>query len=74
MRIHFDELFTIKNSMIHPRTVIVLNGVSIGPGISFGSGVSFGGIDLSQLIGKDIDVEPLPNGGYKVLGYYNPPY
>ncbi len=71
---HFDDLFVFKNSMIHPKSVVVLNGVSMGPGISFGSGVSFGGIDLTELIGKELDVEPLPNGGYKITGYYNPSF
>ncbi len=41
----------------------------MSPGVSFGNGVSFGGIDLSQYINKDFDIE-IQNGVYIIIGVF----
>lgn len=70
MRMKFNELFSNTNGTVTPKVNVHINGVTMSPGVSFGSGVSFGGIDLSQYIGKDFDVE-LQNGVYIIKGIYN---
>jgi hypothetical protein len=70
MRKHFDELFTIQNGIIHPKVTVQINGVKMSTGVSFDSGLSFGGINLTQFIGKYLEVE-LKNGEYEILGVYN---
>jgi len=71
MRVHFDELFTVKNGAVSPKTAVNINGVTMTPGVSFGGGVSFGDVDLTQYIGKYIEVEQMPNGAYDIKGVYN---
>jgi hypothetical protein len=70
MRINFSQLFVVQNGMISPKVQIHLNGVTMSPGVSFGIGVSFGGIDLSQYIGKDFDVN-IENDIYYIKGIFN---
>jgi len=70
MRKQFNELFTIQNGMVSPKVPIHINGVTMTPGVSFGNGVSFGGVDLTQFVGKDLEVEN-QNGVYLIKGVYN---
>ena len=70
MRKHFDELFTNQNGMVNPKVTVHINGVSISPGVSFGGGVSIGGVNLTQYIGKYLEVE-LQNDVYVIKGVYN---
>lgn len=70
MRVNFNDIFTVQNGVISPKVQIHINGVTMGPGISFGSGVAFGGVDLTQLVGKDLEVE-VQNGVYTIKGVYN---
>jgi len=67
MRINFDELFTNKNGMINPKVTVYINGVSFRLDVSFGSVVSFGGVDLTQFIGKYLEVE-IQNRVYVITG------
>ena len=69
MRKSYSELFTINNGMVMPKVSVEINGVIMGPGVAFGKGVSFGGVDLTSLIGKDLEVE-LKDGITRILGYY----
>lgn len=69
MRKNYSELFTINNGMVMPKVSIEINGVIMGPGVAFGSGVSFGGVDLTSLIGKDLEVE-IKDGITSIVGYY----
>lgn len=59
MRLNFYDLFSVQNQMIQPKATVQLGAVTMGPGMSFSAngGVSFGGVDLSQFIGKDFDIE-----------------
>ncbi len=69
MRINFNQLFEIKNGMISPKFQVQINGTTMSPGVSFGNGVSFGGIDLSQYINMDFDIE-IQNGVYIIIGVF----
>jgi len=69
MRKNFADLFAIQNGMVTPKTSVGVNGIVMGPGVAFGSGVSFGGVDLSTLVGKDLEVEA--QGEVTIIkGYY----
>ncbi len=70
MRMRFDELFNNSNGVVTPKVTVQINGVTMSPGVSFGGGVLFGGVDLTQYIGKDFDVE-LQSGVYVIKGIYN---
>jgi hypothetical protein len=70
MRMRFDELFNNNNGVVTPKVNVNINGVTMSPGVSFGGGVLFGGVELTQYIGKDFDVE-LQNGVYVIKGIYN---
>jgi urease alpha subunit len=70
MKKHFDELFTNQNGMVNPKVTVHINGVTLSPGVSSGVGVSYGGVDLTQFIGKYLEVE-LQNGVCVIRGVYN---
>ncbi len=69
MKIHFNELFTNQNGVITPKVTVHINGVTMSPGVSFTSGVSFSGVDLTQFVGKSLEVEN-QNGVYMIAGVY----
>lgn len=72
MKVNFSELFNVSNGMITPKTAIRIGGVTMNPGVSFnaGGGVSFGGVDLSQYIGKVLEVNRTSDNVYEITGYY----
>lgn len=70
MKMHFDELFINQNGMVNPKVTVHINGLTMSPGVSFGGGVSIGGFDLTQFIGKYLEVE-LQNGVYVIKKVYN---
>lgn len=70
MKVKFEELFNINNSMFSPKVEVGINGVIMGPGVSFGKGALFGGIDLSQYISKYLEIE-LVNNIHQIKGIYN---
>ena len=57
-KINFYQLFKVNtDGSIEPLVVVKIGGVQFGPGVRFGKGVSFSGIDLTQYIGRDFQVE-----------------
>ncbi len=70
MRKHFDELFTNQNGMVNPKVTVHINGVTMSPEFFIGGGVSIGGVNLTQYIGKYLEVE-LQNDVYVIKGVYN---
>lgn len=71
MKVHFNELFSVENGMVQPKTPVHINGITMSPGVSFGGGVSLGGVDLTQFINKYIEVEKMADGVYDIKGFYN---
>jgi hypothetical protein len=69
MRVPFHQIFQISNGAIMPRTQVLINGVTMSPGVMFGAGVMFGGVDLSQLVNRDLEVE-FTNGVTVIKGHY----
>lgn len=57
MRVAFHELFDTSGGQIRPKQKVQIGGVQMTPGVMFGGGVSFGGVDLSQYVGHDLEVE-----------------
>ncbi|MBC8550954.1 MAG: hypothetical protein H8D23_15015 [Candidatus Brocadiales bacterium] len=71
MRVPFSQIFQInQNGMITPLTVVKLGGVTMGPGVAFGGGVSIGGVELTSLVGKDLEVQNQPDGSVEITGYH----
>lgn len=70
MRVHFDELFSLKNGMVQPKAPVHINGITMTSGVSFGGGVLFGGVDLTQFIGKYLEVDKTNDGVYIIKGVY----
>lgn len=70
MRINFYQIFKVNpDGSIEPIRVVRIGGVQMGPGVRFGRGVSFGGLDLSQYIGRDFQVEE-QSGILIIVGIY----
>lgn len=58
MRIPFNNVFIQHpNGTLEPRQRIRVGGIEFGPGVKFSRGVSFGGIDFTQFVGRDLEVE-----------------
>ena len=58
MRIPFDNVFIQHpDGTLEPRQRIRVGGVEFGPGVRFSRGVAFGGVDFTQFIGRDLEVE-----------------
>jgi formylmethanofuran dehydrogenase subunit C len=59
MRVAFEEVFQVNaDGSIAPREPVHIGGTTMRPGISFsGGGISVGDVDLSELKGKDLEIE-----------------
>ena len=57
-RLKFDSVF-LKNpdGSLTPKQRIRVGGVELSTGVTFRKGVAFGGIDFTQFIDRDIEVE-----------------
>lgn len=57
-RVNFDSIFIQHpDGSLEPRQRIRVGGVTFGPGVKFNRGVSFGGVDFTNFIGRDFEVE-----------------
>jgi hypothetical protein len=57
-RVTFDSIFIQHpDGSLEPRQRIRVGGVTFGPGVRFTRGVAFAGIDFTQFIGHDLEVE-----------------
>jgi len=58
MRVQFNTIFTqYPDGSLEPKQRIRVSGVEFGPGVRFNRGVSFGGIDFTQFIDHDLEIE-----------------
>ncbi len=56
--LNFNSIFEEKpGGTLTPRQRIRVGGVELSPGVVFRGGVAFGGIDFTQFIGRDLEVE-----------------
>lgn len=65
----YDIFFYHPDGSLEPIHQIQIGGVQFGPGVRFGKGVAFSGIDLSNYLGKDFEVE-IEGGVWKLIGVY----
>jgi hypothetical protein len=65
-----DVFFEREDGSISPILPITINGISMGVGVSFGRGVSMGGVNIFELIDKDLAIEKVGKH-YVLKGYYN---
>ncbi|KKU12796.1 MAG: hypothetical protein UX98_C0004G0005 [Parcubacteria group bacterium GW2011_GWA2_47_26] len=58
-RLNFNAIFAqhLDDNTLEPKQRIRVGGVEFGPGVKFSHGVAFGGVDFSQFIGRDLEVE-----------------
>ena len=57
-RVTFDSLFNrLPDGGLEPRQKIRIGGVVIAPGVHFSQGAIFGGIDLTQYLGHDFEID-----------------
>lgn len=56
-RLSFDAVFNNIDGQLEPRQRIRVGGVTFGPGVRFSKGVALGGIDFTQFIDRDLEVE-----------------
>jgi len=58
-RINFNQIFNRnqETGAITPRSRVRVGGVTFGPGMTFVRGTSFNGIDLSNFINNDFEVD-----------------
>jgi hypothetical protein len=58
MRVSFNTIFIQHpNGTLEPKQRIRVGGIEFGSGVVFSRGVAFGGIDFTQFIGRDLEVE-----------------
>ena len=70
-RVKFSDVFFMReDGSISPKIPISINGISMSTGVSFSRGVSMGGVNVFDLIGKDLAIEKVGNY-YELKGYYN---
>ena len=71
-RLGFLAVFTeLPDGSLSPRVYIDVKGVVFGRGVVFQKGVVFGGIDFQLYKYRDIAIEKLPNGTFKIVGFYS---
>lgn len=58
MKVPFSTVFIQHpNGELEPRQRVRVGGVEFGPGVRFSRGVAIGGIDFTQFVGQDLEVE-----------------
>ena len=71
MRMSFHQLFQQNpNGLMSPLVPVRVGGFTMGPGVSFGGGVGIGGVNLTQLVGQDFDVD-VEDGVHVLKGVCN---
>lgn len=70
-RINFNQIFNRDETTgtISPRTTVRVGGVTFGPGVNFGPGVLFSGINLSEFVDNDFEVD-IEGDVYIIRGIY----
>lgn len=71
MRVPFNYVFNLyPDGSLEPKQQIRVGGVVFGPGVKFSKGVAFSGIDFTQFLGHDLEIET-ENGMVLIKGIYN---
>lgn len=66
----FNDLFEVSpDRRLTPRQAIKIGGVMIGPGITFSPGVYIAGVDITNFIGHNIEVQD-EGGMLSIIGFY----
>ena len=57
-RIKFDAIFSkFPDGSLEPKVKVRVGGIVITPGVRFMRGVAFGGIDFTQFVDHDLEIE-----------------
>lgn len=58
MRVPFDQIFTVTpEGQVRPKCVVQVGPARLTPAVAAGSGASFGGVKLTDLIGRELEIE-----------------
>jgi|GEM_PF-3268854 len=71
MKMHFSELFEIRNRLVRPKVNVEIGGVKLKEGESYGDGASSTGIDLIKHRNCHFDVEKVDSKVYKIKTIYD---
>jgi hypothetical protein len=66
----FNDLFIIKKGYLITKLPIYIEGVTISSGVTMPLCITYGGIDLTPILGKDLEVS-YENTLYFIKGYYD---
>lgn len=57
-KIAFNSVFIQHpDNSLEPRQRIRVGGVEFSPGVRFTKGIAFSGVDFTQFIGRDLEIE-----------------
>jgi hypothetical protein len=66
-KMHFSQLFKISGIVVQPKVAICINGAKINPSMAFGMGSNCNGVDVTTLMGMDLDVDIDPENGIHTI-------
>ncbi|QEM67679.1 hypothetical protein FO488_05610 [Geobacter sp. FeAm09] len=70
LKAQYDQLFQVNgDGSVSAKLSLNINGALAAPGTKFIRGVQFSGVDITQYIGHDIDVQE-EDGGFKIIKFY----
>lgn len=71
MKLHFTELFEIKNRIVKPKVTVEMGEVKLEKGETYGDVASSKGIDLIKHRNSSFDVVKKDSNTYKVETIYD---
>jgi hypothetical protein len=71
MRIKFDDLFRAHPDGSYTlKAHVRFQGALLGPWLSFRPGVVFLGLDIAEYVGRELEVEPIPQDALVITAVY----
>ena len=57
-RVKFEVVFKqLNKGSLEPQHKTKIGSIIVGPGVVFGKGVAFGGVDFTQFVGNDLEID-----------------
>lgn len=71
MKMHFSELFELRNKLVRPKVTVEMGGVKLEQGKLYGDGASSTGVNLIKHRNSYFDVVQENNSVYKIQTIYD---